>query len=918
MLKSLIKALGIVAGLALSGFACAVSLGGINVTTALGEPLKAGIVLETSSIAEANSLTARMATPDAFKNAGVDYPYSLPVLTFLIEVNPANGEASLKITSVQPVNEPFVNLLVELGWPSGKLLREYTFLLDPPGYVVEQPKAAEVQLVEPSVEVPPPIQAQGEEVEKTPEPVSQSESAGIPSAVEEKEPAEPEPVAASEPAKSSDAIPDTIKVRRGDTLSKLAAQVKSSDISLERMLIALYRANADAFDGKNMNRLKAGKILKVPDQADLENLEQAEAVQEIRVQAADWNAYRQKLAAASNQVINGTPKQEVSGKINTQVEDKTPAAKESAKEVVRLSKGEAPGDKAAAGGSAKSTQNKAQTQQEEAIAKNKTIQESNERVAMLEKNIKAMQRLAELKSKMVTEQAKPPAGADKSQPGKLGALPKMATPLDSSVSAVAASSAVQSAKTLPNAEVVAVQPSILDAVLEQPLYLAGLAAALLGLAGFGLARRRRANGSTVSKIASDRHTETKAESKAGRRIAALFEPILGLARRMRRKGSAGKEALDAAGEEDVGSATGRILAPVAPSPETGDFTKTLVSKTAITHAPTDEVDPISEADLFLNFGRDEQAEEILKEALGKNPANHLIRLKLLSIYAKREDTKAFSAMAMQVKDSGDAMAWDQAVAMGIKLEPNNPLYGGSAPVAGKALAEKASAMPVGTDTMVDVGAISKQVAAMDFDLGVGTMKMPTAASAVPAAVAGASQGQAVALEAPMDFDITGSHTNMTAPESKNAESSEVQLDDLIFDVTVGGATEQPSPKAHELAADEPKESISYLLDFPGVTQTETISPQAAISPALEMGLGKINLNLDEPVPPVIKSAPETFQSQPEEDAHWEDVATKLDLAKAYQEMGDGNGAREILEEVVRDGNEQQRNEAEALLQALPT
>ena len=92
---------------------------------------------------------------------------------------------------------------------------------------------------------------------------------------------------------------------------------------------------------------------------------------------------------------------------------------------------------------------------------------------------------------------------------------------------------------------------------------------------------------------------------------------------------------------------------------------------------SDTIDPIGEADLFLNFGRDVQAEEILKEALQSTPNDHRIHLKLLGIYANRVDANSFSAIARQLRDSGDADAWQQAVAMGRKLEPNNPMYGGS-------------------------------------------------------------------------------------------------------------------------------------------------------------------------------------------------------------------------------------------------
>ena len=93
------------------------------------------------------------------------------------------------------------------------------------------------------------------------------------------------------------------------------------------------------------------------------------------------------------------------------------------------------------------------------------------------------------------------------------------------------------------------------------------------------------------------------------------------------------------------------------------------------------MDPIGEADLFLTFGRDAQAEEVLKEALKKNPNNIPVKLKLLSIYVTRKDTNSFYSYAREIKESGDKSAWDQTVAMGRELDPTNPFYGGSGAVA---------------------------------------------------------------------------------------------------------------------------------------------------------------------------------------------------------------------------------------------
>ena len=156
MLKTLLKAVGLMACVAWFSFASAANMGGINVTSALGHPLHAEISLAELGQYDKSQLNAKLASVNEFKSAGIDYPYSLPKLSFSFETQ-SNGVVYLKLLSTQPVNDPFVSILVELSWPSGKLLREYTFLLDPAGFVAEQPKVAEVKPVEPVVPILVPL-----------------------------------------------------------------------------------------------------------------------------------------------------------------------------------------------------------------------------------------------------------------------------------------------------------------------------------------------------------------------------------------------------------------------------------------------------------------------------------------------------------------------------------------------------------------------------------------------------------------------------------------------------------------------------------------------------------------------------------------------------------------------------------------
>jgi len=727
----------------------------------------------------------------------------LPPLKFKVETN-ANGEPYIKITSVQPINEPFVNLLVELTWSSGKLLREYTFLLDPLGYVPTQPQPAEVKPVEPSIVGMSELEPKDKEVvNESPLP-----STTLMVMADEKKSVDGIPAVVNKPNESSNAASGAIKVKRGDTLSKLALQTKSSDVSLERALVALYQANTNAFDGKNMNRLKTGAILHMPEQPDLDNLSQVKAVKEIRAQSDNWHAYRQKLAAASGLATGDESKQGASGKISTAVTDNAPAVKESAKEVVRLSKGEAPGDKTSAGDNAKTLQNKVHSLEEDAIAKSKALQESNERVVALEKNVKDLQRLIDLKSQSPAAQVKPvpsptegPAVAkvEETKSVTMPQAPVVASQVAIVSSEVAAVSPVKLIKPITKPKLVAPQPSLLDVILDEPLYLVGGAAALLGLIGLGY-------------LLTQRNKDNRRKNKLGDRSA---DHIMG--------------------------SSNQTLAPDTSPQNTGDFASTASSDTRQVQA--DDFDPISSADLFLNFSRDEQAEKVLIEALSKNQTNPQIHLKLLSIYANRKDVRSFATIAHQLRDLGDENAWEQATIMGRNLEPNNPMYGGNV----SAAAEGSFAPPPPPDVMINEDQAKKTSSALDFDLD-------------------------------LDFSSPKASTDSAEASLSSSASTNITLD---------------FPNAN-MSADK--------LEVPPV--------KAVPKEIMDIGLSDISLNLDKPV----VAAPAL--SAEERDAHWHNVATKLDLAKAYQEMGDAAGARAILEEVVLEGDEEHRTVAEALLQQL--
>jgi len=260
-------------------FAEAAGLGKLTVLSGLGQPLRAELDIGATKD-ELAGMSARLAPQDVFRQAGVDFASVLLDLRFAVEKRPG-GNAVVKVTSSRPINEPFLDFLVELNWPAGRLVREYTFLLDPPEIAAKQTArpVAEARVVE---TVRGAASAEGRQA-----------SGGMGA-----RPSAQPRVAADTAARPADG--NGRVVQSGETLRKIANETRYDGVSLEQMLVGLFRHNPDAFLGENVNRLKAGAILNVPEKSVVESVSPAEARKIYVAQTSDWNTYRQKLAASTS------------------------------------------------------------------------------------------------------------------------------------------------------------------------------------------------------------------------------------------------------------------------------------------------------------------------------------------------------------------------------------------------------------------------------------------------------------------------------------------------------------------------------------------------------------------------------------------------------------------------------------------
>lgn len=328
------------AGLLLPGVVGAAGLGQLNVISSLGQPLHAEIDVLSVRKEDAGTLVVRLASPEAYRQANVEYGGALRGVSLSLLQRP-NGQLYIRALSSQPVNEPFVNLLVEVSGPAGTLVRQYSVLLDPPGYASAPQGAAPAR------------------VETQPAPAPRS------------------PAAVATPAPAKTGGTEYGPVKRGETLSRIAAKVKPEGISLEQMLIAILRANPGAFVNNNINRLKAGATLRIPDSTQLAELPLDKARQEVRVQTADWNRYRRKLA---DSVPTATGKTSDTGKRGVvRVKEGDEAG---GKHVLKLSRGQPAGAKPG------SSSERIQSLEEELIARDRALKEANARIQELEKTVK--------------------------------------------------------------------------------------------------------------------------------------------------------------------------------------------------------------------------------------------------------------------------------------------------------------------------------------------------------------------------------------------------------------------------------------------------------------------------------------------------------------------------------------------------
>lgn len=802
----------------------AAGLGKLTLNSALGQPFSAEIDIVSTGNDELSSLKASVATREAFTQAGINYESILSAFKVSIETR-ANGNPYIKLTSLQAVNDPFLMLLMELNWSSGRILREYTVLLDP----VESPAQ---NLVAPNTNPPPLVGASEYDTERSPRiennnPIANSASSTDP----------------------SDRSSNTYgPVNRGDTLSSIAIQVLPAGVDLNQMLVALYRANREAFIANNMNLLKTGAILKVPEKNEITAIDSSTARAEIKTQIADWRNYRGRLATINQEApAPHAISQSDQGQI-TSIDKKSTSIPGAPKEVLKLSSGAQLLDQD--GQIAESSLiDRLRMMEEDAIARNLALKEANERVAMLEKSVENLKQLLELKDSVLA-QAQIKAESIPTTINK----PESHFPPDG----VSVTENVELDSTSIPEEVPVIQPAAEAPVINAP---------------------------SMSDEEANRSLLAQAYDYIeyiGAALILLLLLILLILKRRRNRSQDDEEIDDT--EENFSSTMRSRIASMAAAKA--------VPVTEEDRSPSENMDHDQSFHHVDSYSQAEESEKFDKvvDLSYEDSAEHTVQ----------SDFDAESTTESQINDE-TILEHSQAIHRNLQEDSDE---GFSRPIA--SAADKNSTE------------LANQI---DFDLSDEADEIATEGKREFKNTKQIKEAENVSDYAvEIDLDEPEQSLDTIGSSNKVAEKNE---DDFEFSHSEIDLTDNQNPNEIEIPvlseessrnSEEPSLMDDNSLEFersPGVERSEEGSNFSSIPP--EIDLAAINLDLEDASVGDNKDKKEELNAPSEA---WQEVETKLDLAKAYQEMDDKEGAKEMLEEVIRDGDTKQKKAARKILKDL--
>ena len=860
-----------------SGMAHALGLGELTLKSTLNQPLVAEIELLDVKDLTAAEVVPSLASPEDFAKAGVDRQAFLNDLTFTPVLN-ASGKSVLRVTSSKPLSEPMVKFLVQVMWPNGRLLRDYSVLLDPSKFSPQTADAA----------------------------------------------AQPAPSQTITAPTTGATHPNQYTTTPRDTLWEIAAKARTGG-SVQQTMLAIQALNPDAFIDGNINRLKTGQVLRLPDSVESTALPQSKAIAEVAAQNEAWRQGRRYVAkpGTGQQQLDATKRGRSNvGSGQNAKDNLSLVSAESAK-----ARGKGPA------GDAKALSNKLAVTQESLDTTRRDNEELKSRMADLQSQLDKLQRLIELKNNQL---AKMQADGSAAAPAANAAVPAITAELAATPPATPAEAAPTPESAIaPPVDTPAETPDVapkpvvdddktFNELLTNPILLGliGGGAVVLLLLLLLLARRRKAQQEAEKHLRMARALAEEQEFSAEQDLPeSSFEGL------------------------EVPAASVKLNTP-APAPAPAAVVAPVVMAEPIAAplvAPAAERsdDVLDKAQSHINAGRLNQAAALLEEGVSLEPQRSDLRLKLMEVYGQQGDRDAFVAQERQLVANGDNFA---------KVEELKKRFPAMAVVAVAGLAAAAVAAELDAQYVKDLLLDEPEAPASEpapvaddldsaFDLSLDDLDNITPVEPAPV----------VEPEAPVELDEFPADDDLSF-ESVLQQQTEIKdnLDDLSdFDLDLDlGAEPAPAP-ATDLADDDflldldegvkdlspvepavvnevPQDDLELPADF-DLSLADEMDTNPAEPDAFAAELNDVNAELDRLsqsiAEPTFTEADAAMGDDLGEDdfdflAGTDEAATKLDLAQAYIDMGDNDGARDILNEVLTEGDEKQRGEAKEMLSHL--
>ena len=784
----------------------------------------------------------------AFVDAGVDRQAFLDELTFTPVLNPS-GRSVVRVTSSKPLPDSYVRFLLQVQWPNGRLMRDYSVLLDPAKFEQKAPEASA-----PAPRLAPPAVAS---VTKAAEYTTTSR----------------------------------------DTLWEIAAKNRNGG-SIQQTMLAIQALNPGAFVDGNINRMKTGQVLRMPDPVQSTSLPQPEAIAEVTAQNAAW---RQGRRGANNQAAG---RQQLDATKRTQAG--AAPSQTAAKDNLSLVSAEAAkaGVKGAAGDS-KALNNKLAVTQESLDSTRRENEELKSRMTDLQSQLDKLQRLIELKNNQLAKlQAE---GGAPAQPAVIPAELAAAPTAPAAPAPAAEAPVVAPVETPAEPAPVASTEGKFNDLLTNPIVLGviGGAAGLLVLLLLLLWARHR-----NARLEEEKHLRMARALAEEPEFSSNIEQDL---------------SLDSFEGLEVPAASVK-LAP-APAPAPVAVAPVPVPAPATSMAPPSKLiiepgssDALAQAQSHLDRGHLNQAAAVLEEAIKLEPARSDLRLKLLEVYGQQGDKDGFVTQERQLVANGENHA--QVELLKNRYPAMAVLAAGvSAAVAAAALdaqyvkdllqEEPAPAPAPETDAFDN-----------DFDLSLDDLEAASPAVVAPEpevddlSFESVLQQQTEAKASPDDLSDFDLDLQLDAPASQSDDDFLSGLEEEMKDLppvepptlTPAALDDFDLPEDFDLSlADEPASSSkpdAFASELDDVNAELERLSQSLESPSIE--------------PSFTAEDAAKGDDEPEFDflSGTDEVATKLDLAQAYIDMGDEGGARDILAEVLTEGDDGQRSEAKEMLSRL--